>query len=84
MNARRPGSRSRMTRRPVRRSARAARAFTLLETVLALTLSSLVLVSAFAVMLALVRIYKSFKSLKDLSQRALGLMSELDALRAQA
>lgn len=38
----------------------------------------------FAVMLALVRIYKSFAQLKDFSKRALGLMSELDELRAQA
>lgn len=38
----------------------------------------------FAIMLALVRVYKSLKQLKDFAKQALTLMSELDALRAQA
>lgn len=38
----------------------------------------------FAIMLALVRVYKSLEQLKEFAQRALGLMSELDELRAQA
>ena len=38
----------------------------------------------FAVMLALVRVYKSFDQLKDFSRRALTLTTELDELRAQA
>lgn len=38
----------------------------------------------FAIMLALVRVYKSLAQLKDFAKRALSLMTELEDLRAQA